>query len=208
MKPLITLLICNLLLMQYANSQDTLIAKYSTSQDTMMPQKLIAFRARVKTYDGQVKAGYLQAVTDSIISLSNARSVLRFDGAGEDAASNFKVASLDRVQLHRKGSVGRGIWGGALIGFATGFIGGIVQGNDPDRTVSIPDFIFGGGSYTYVVKGRTAVDKGLFLGLTGSLGGVIIGAIIGAISYKTFVIHGKRENYQKMRNKMMARLSR
>lgn len=193
MKPLIAFIVCALLLNYFAAAQDSL------------PEKHFVFRARVKTYDGQVKAGYLQAVTDSIISLSDKKSLLRFYMADEHAASNFNVTSLDQVQLQRKGSVGRGIWGGALIGFATGFIAGLVQGDDANRTVEIPN-IFGGGYTTYVIKGTTASQKGMMLGTAGILGGTIIGAIIGAVSHNKFIIHGKKENYDKMRNKMITRL--
>jgi len=193
MKSSITFIVCALLLNQLTVAQDSL------------PQKHVVFRAKVKTYDGHVKTGCLQAIADSIISLSDKKSLLRFYRDDDHGSSSFNVASLDRVQLHRKGSVGRGIWGGALIGFATGFIAGIVQGNDEDKTVQIPN-IFGGGYDTYVVKGTTASQKGMLLGATGILGGVIIGAIIGAASHNKFIIRGKKENYEKMRKKMMAKL--
>ena len=52
----------------------------------------------------------------------------------------------------------------------------------------------------------TAGEKAVGLGIFGGAVGGVTGLIIGLCAHKTFQIHGKKENYEKMRKKMMAKL--
>ncbi|HXB43209.1 MAG TPA: hypothetical protein VNV85_04100, partial [Puia sp.] len=97
---------------------------------------------------------------------------------------------LEKVRIAKKGIVGQSTLIGAVTGIVIGAILGFAQGDDPQ-------------SYWFrTTAGEKAFAGGVFFGAVGSLTGLIIGMV----SHKTFVIHGKRENYEKMREKMRMKL--
>jgi uncharacterized membrane protein len=79
---------------------------------------------------------------------------------------------------------------GLLIGGVIGALIGFAGGDDSKETFFA----------------MTAGEKALGAGLLGGTAGAITGLIIGLAAHKTFIIRGKKENYERMRKKMMQKL--
>jgi hypothetical protein len=179
-----------------------------TAQDSF-PSKHIIYKARILSSDSAVHFGFLNRITDSALILSSNPVALGFSGRPENQLQNFHYSGLDKVQLQRKGSVGRGILHGSLIGLATGFIFGLVQGDDPIVTPAQ-----GTGDWGVLGAGlqnafrMTAFEKGLAGGIAGSVMGAITGGIVGAVAHKRFIIHGKKEKFTSMRLSVLERIYR
>ncbi len=57
------------------------------------------------------------------------------------------VSDIDMVKIRRKGKIGNGVLIGALSGFATGGLIGLLSGSEPDKTV---DYGYPFGTITHV----------------------------------------------------------
>ena len=88
-------------------------------------------------------------------------------------------SAIQAIRLRRKGAAGRGALIGAGIGFGLGMIIGLASGDDRPGTW----FALSAG------------EKGLALGLAGTVGGGFIGLIAGAISGKSFTINSQKSNF-------------
>jgi hypothetical protein len=75
---------------------------------------------------------------------------------------------------------------GALIGVGVGAVAGLALGNDPS------------GWLAY-----TAEEKALEGSIIALPVGALIGAIIGAIAHKTFMVGGSKKEYKAMRESIM-----
>ena len=160
-----------------------------SAQDSL-PQKHIVRIAQIKTLNAHISIGYLYAITDSALLLSSQKEPLRFYDNSSKGIQLFGYKDLEKVEIHRKGQLWRSPLTGLLIGMSIGAILGFASGDDPK------DQFF---SYT-------AGEKAFGLGVFGGAVGTITGLIIGVAAHKTFHIHGKKENYERMRKKMMAKL--
>ncbi len=186
----------------------SLLCQLLIAQDSL-PNKHIIYKARILSTTKDVHFGFLNRITDSMLILSNKPVALEYSSPDENQLQNFHYTGLDKVQLQRKGSVGRGILHGSLIGLATGFIVGLVQGDDPIVTPAQ-----GTGDWGVLGAGlqnafrMTAFEKGLVGGMSGSVMGAITGGILGAVAHKRFIIHGKKEKFTSMRLSILERIYR
>ncbi len=101
--------------------------------------------------------GYLSEVGDSLIIISDGLNYER---------QTIDINNIKKIKFRKKGSVGRGMLIGALMGVFTGGISGYADGDDK--------------------KGffRSREDKALMSGVALMVPGAIIGGIIGSVKIK------------------------
>src|SRR5216683_789412 len=124
-----------------------------TAQDGL-PKKHIIYKARIAAINSATSTGYLSYITDSTLFLSEHPLAVQLPVSGESKLQTFHYSDLEKIQLQRKGSIGRGILCGSLIGLVTGFIAGFAQGDDPVVPAD-QDFLGIGNAFR-----ATAFEKG------------------------------------------------
>lgn len=152
------------------------------------------YKAVIKDAGGQNHYGSLLYITDSTTVLNTRNTKTQAPGILQ-SQTVFPFSKVESIELQRKGSVGRGLLWGGVTGAALGIIIGFVSGDDPPRQ-SNP------GQLDLSVR-LTAPEKALFLGILGGGGGTAVGAIIGALAKKTFIIGGKKENHDLYRQTVL-----
>jgi hypothetical protein len=179
----------------------------SYAQDSL-PAKARIYKALISTNQTHNTLGYLAAISDSSLSIS--RTQVRLSAFDSDDIKHSKVYynNIIQVKIRRKGSVGRGILIGGLIGLSAGIISGYAAGNDPPCTQQAPNpwDIFGFGQLSYGLceaSRSSAGDKAAWKGLAGAFGGAAVGALVGALVRKTFIIAGNKQKLHYMRSKLL-----
>jgi hypothetical protein len=125
------------------------------------------------------------------VLISQERQVLRFYLNHTGMEKKINLPDIEYVKIHRKGSFGRSVLIGTAIGVFVGAITGYAGGDDPK------DSWFA----------TTAGEKAIGGALGGGFLGALTGMIIGFAAHKTFIIHGKKDKFDKMRDRMMTRVS-
>jgi hypothetical protein len=158
------------------------------AQDSL-PQKPRILSAKITTLSGQITKGYFYAMTNSTLLISMQKEQLRWYDTANKEMQRFEYNDLGKAEIYKKGKVGRSVLTGLLIGGAIGAIIGYASGDDTNSFIAF-----------------TAGEKAFGLGVgVGGLG-AITGLILGLAAHKTFVIRGKKENYERMRTKMMKKI--
>ncbi len=170
----------------------TEFAKFANAQDSILTREVI-FKATLKDTANNVTNGYLYLISDSSVSLTMEIRSLRFSNKGLTEGKVFPFINIKKLRLQRKGSAGSG----ALIGSIIGGLGfGIAEA---------------AAASNYSSTGWDVISPGAaFAGglLVGGGVGALIGACVGALSHKTFMIQGKKERFDEMRKKMITRLAK
>ncbi|MEI9909239.1 MAG: hypothetical protein WDO71_06025 [Bacteroidota bacterium] len=120
------------------------------------------------------------------------------------------VENIKSFSLRRKNSILKG----ALIGFGTGALTGIIMGlaSGDDSVDEYPDAStdpWGIGTFGTALNNAfalTAEEKALVGGIGMGASGAIIGTIIGAVAKKKFIIGGKKEKFRDLRAELMMKL--
>jgi len=165
------------------------ISQSLLAQDSL-PQKQTILSAKITTLSGHIRTGYFYAMTDSALLISTQKQPLRWYDTVNKGMYRFDYKDLAKAEIYKKGQVGRSVLTGLLIGGAAGALIGFASGDD-----SKDEFL-----------AFTAGEKALGLGIFGGGLGALTGLIVGLAAHKTFVIHGKKENYERMRKKMIKKL--
>jgi membrane associated rhomboid family serine protease len=160
------------------------------AQDTASRQTKM-YRITLKGENRQMSKGYLAMITDSVLYVSASPVPVNLMSINPAFLKPFDYGSINTVSLRRKGSIGRGLWKGALIGTVIGVIAGLASGNDDPNK----DWF-----------AMTAGEKAFGLGITGAVGGGLIGTIIGAVARKKFIINGKKEKFREMQLSVLERI--
>jgi hypothetical protein len=163
----------------------------SLSAQHSIPDKDVLLRARIIPLHGQTAAGYLYSLGDTSLLLSRERRFLRLSDSIVAAGTRFRYVDLSTVVLYKKGVIGRSALIGFCIGAGVGALIGLASGDDDP-----------GKTWFAYTAGEKALGGGILVGGAGA----IVGLIVGAAAHKTFYIHGKREKYEKMRARMIAKL--
>ena len=190
MKKLSLLIACLLILIVSKAQSDSLSGK---------KQKNLV--ASIKTVNNEIIKGRVFAVNDSQLVLNS------FNGRQVISAENMRSFTLKR-----KNSVLRGTLIGLGIGAVTGVIIGFASGNDPVMAYPDPSTdLFGLGAFAAGINnafamtaGQKAAAGGLFLGTTGA----VVGAIIGAVAKKKFIIGGRKQKFHDLQGEIMMKLLR
>ena len=144
------------------------------------------YKTNILIYDkSEFIKGYLDNLSDSGLELSSSPVFLSLEKKN-NALSAYNYDQLRQVTIRRKGSTGRGVSYGALIGVGVGAVAGLALGNDPS------------GWLAY-----TAEEKALEGSIIALPVGALIGAIIGAVAHKTFMVGGGKNEYKAMRESIM-----
>ena len=154
------------------------------SQPVPTPQKMVkpkTFTLKLKT-ERKITYGYLSGINDSLIQLSTKRVTLSNSFIENPAYKTYTYAEVEKVNIRKYGSVGRGIGYGALIG---GGVGGIVGLATYQRD---PNGWFDFGPGINAIGGA----------IVGAIPGIIIGGILG-LKMRKFNIHRNKEKFNEMK---------
>ncbi len=116
-----------------------------------------------KVDNSKMSKGILYEVNDESLTIIDRNSI----------EISVDASNIGLIKIRKKGKIGNGVLIGALTGFATGGIIGLVSGDEPDKTVD-GGWLFG----TYTVKGEQASDKALLYGVSLAFVGGGAGAIL------------------------------
>jgi hypothetical protein len=125
-------------------------------------------------------------MTDSALLISRQKEPLRWYDTANKGMQRFWYKDLGKVEIYKKGKVGRSVLTGFAIGAFVGAVIGYASGDDT-------------GTFFAFTAGEKAFGLGVGVGGLGALTGLIIGLA----ARKNFVIRGKKEKYERMRTKMM-----
>ena len=164
------------------------------AQDSALYKPRI-FKLKVYTVTGQTLSGYLNKVTDSSLSLSDKAIFFHPYTPLSTDARNIGFYNIQKIQVRRKNAALRGLWQGALIGFAVGAITGLIDGDDE-----------GLNDGSWCILCFTAAEKAMILGGLGTVAGGLTGTLIGGLLRKQFVIGGQKPKFDHMRLSMLERI--
>ena len=153
------------------------------AQETIKKNKIYKTWVTLNSEPFKVK-GFLYEVNDSSIS------VVDFGMMKEYSTDRFQVANLhindiEKIKTRRNNSIGRGILIGAATGFVVGGLIGLFDGDDPAGTL----------------MAWTAGEKAIMAGGTLSIGGAVIGGLIGLLKVR-IPIDGSMNKFNRNRNKL------
>jgi hypothetical protein len=116
-------------------------------------------------------------------------------------------AKIESVTLKRKNAGLKGALIGAGVGLAAGVVIGFVSGDDPVHSYpAAGEDFFGLGTLSVAISNAfalTAGQKALYGGIGGMTSGALVGALIGGLAKKKFVIGGKKEKFQEMKQSVL-----
>lgn len=164
----IFLLCCTVLFCQFVFSQDTIL------------KKNYYIKMRVWQTNAPTRDLYLADINDTALIVSNQPMNFRKSMMNTTAIS---YPQLEMATVKRRGSVGRGMLMGGLIGMIGGGIVGAATYKKCD------DCIWDFGVGPNIAAGS----------ILGTATGVLTGAIIGALAQKKFIIGGQRNKFEALR---------
>jgi len=155
------------------------------------------YKISVSLYHGGKSSGFIADVEDTAVHIVPSAASIRYNSYSDRDVEKVNYSDISKIVVRRKGSTGRGMLYGALIGLGTGVVAGLISGSDPVTTQGNPD-LYGFDVAMNNAFRMTAGEKAVLLGLGGSLNGALIGGIIGGLARKTFIIGGKKEKFKEM----------
>ncbi|MBD0288429.1 MAG: hypothetical protein ICV51_14350 [Flavisolibacter sp.] len=153
-----------------------------------LPHKLIIYKMQVENTQNRLITGYLKNMAEEEIIYSG--TPIAF---GMPARTSDKTIPLDQigiVRVKRKDAVGRTALFVGLGGLTAGVLWGLIEGSDPP------------GAFFRTSAGAKALIGGFGL----SLAGAAVGAGIGAVVHKRFVINGNKEKFQQMKGTLLQKV--
>ena len=183
----------------------TLAAQEIFINDSTALKERIYKVAVVTTSPGKSQ-GYLANLSDS--NLFMAPLPLPFGSIkSNEHMKRYPFDQLEKIEIRRKGAVLRGAWQGALAGLAIGALSGVLSGDDPISEYNNPNDILGTAITLYTNSfALTAGEKALGYGILGAGAGGFIGAILGAVAKKTFIIGRHKQKFDEARQHILERL--
>ena len=157
-------------------------------------------------------SGTLASMSDSLLYISSSKVTLTATPPTNKGIRKVNYERITRVNIKRRGTVGRSLLHGALIGMGVGVIAGFVQGDDPPchRYQPDPNDFLGIGNFfgqlnvgLCEITRTTASQKAFGGGVLGMVGGAAVGTIVGLLVHKTFIIGGNKEKFHTMKAKLL-----
>ena len=175
-----------------------LVAQLAVGQTNPPVSKLIY---KISLTDSSVRQtkGYLLNLTDTTVRISNHPVRFASDAAIAGSLKEVSYPQITEIQLKRKHGALRGMWKGAIIGVLIGVAAGFIEGDDPVQEYDPWD------PYYYLGVSMTATDKAVAYGVLGGALGTGIGALIGGLAKKKFVIGGKKEKFDEMKANVLTK---
>ena len=165
-----------------------LAAKFSFAQTPVL--RKIIYKISLTDSSLQPAKGYLFNITDSSLKVGLWPVVFGDPQGDKEKYREINFRHISEMSLKRNHGAGRGAWKGAVIGVLTGVIVGFVEGDDP------PEDWFG----------MTASEKALTYSGMGAALGTGIGALIGALAKKRFIIGGRKEKFDEMKANVLTKV--
>jgi hypothetical protein len=190
----------------------TCISSFAQNDSTEKIKRHVPSLATIHTTEGKTLKGWFYKSEDDQLILLPAKNK-KFSLANaeiKDNTINIGIEQIQSISLRKKNSVLKGALIGLSIGVATGVVIGLASGNDPVQPYySSNQDPYGIGNLFVGLNNAfamTAGEKALYgaIGLGGT--GAIMGAIIGAVAKKKFIIGGKKEVYHDLQGDLMRRL--
>ncbi len=169
-----------------------------------LPKKKVFYKMELQEVSGKYKYGYLSNITEEDVFYSNDK--IRF-GSVNSTDGKINYTNISQLRLKRKGAVGRSALIGAAIGAGIGVIAGLVEGDDKYVYVNPAEDFLGIGSAFINAFRYSAAQKATIYGLSLGSGGAIVGAVIGALAHKKFIIGGNREKHNAMKINILEKVS-
>jgi hypothetical protein len=159
-----------------------LAAQLAIAQDNPFPRQL-TYKILISDPEMRQIKGYLLDLTDTTLKLSHWPVRFGNDPALKEGYKEIMYRKISVITLQRSHGAGRGAWKGAIVGLLIGVAAGFIEGDDPEE-------------YWFRF---TAADKALIYGGLGAAAGTGIGALIGGLVKKRFIIGGRKENFDAMK---------
>lgn len=163
-----------------------LAAQFSIAQDKPLIRKL-TYIISITDSELQTVKGYLLNMTDSSVKVGHWPVMFGNAAVGKENHKEVNYRQISEITLKRNHGAGRGAWKGAVIGALIGAAAGFIEGGDP-------------GEYWLAM---TAGEKALIYGGMGAAAGTGIGALIGALVRKKFIIGGNKEKFDEMKTSVL-----
>jgi hypothetical protein len=186
-----------------------LLASQLLSAKDTLPPELKVYKTVVHTPDaGKPIVGFLASVSDTAAYVMRHSIPLKASEPVGGKVKKIDYPAIRRIRVWRKGSNGRAMLLGGVVGIVAGAISGFVKGDDPPCTRPAPDLndIFGFSQFSYGLCNatrRTGAEKAGGNAIVGGLGGALAGLIIGSVAHKTFIIGGRTEKLREMKAKLL-----
>jgi hypothetical protein len=149
-------------------------------------------RGRVKVHATDSPPGYIRSSSDSTIQFAQLKSMLK--DIPENHPLEISYRDIDEVYVHRAGSTWKGMGIGAASGALTGLILGEVFGHTTTTSM--------GEIWGIPIEETTTKQQYVAMATVGgTLAGVIIGTIAGALAHKKFIIQGRKDKFREMQRK-------
>jgi len=165
--------------------------------------------AYINSMDGEkVKGWFFKMDDEHIYLLPASRKTFSWTEFKKPDLNNksfqMDVSAVNTIKLQKKNASIKGALLGLGIGAVTGALIGFVSGDDPvtPYTGTAADIFISLGSAFTMTAGQKALWGGVAFGLTGAG----IGALIGVLKKKLFVIGGKKETYRDLQGELMKRI--
>ena len=165
-----------------------LATEFSFCQSPLL--RKITYKISVTDSSLRPAKGYLFNITDSSLKVGFWPVAFGDPQADKEKYKEINFQHISEMSLKRNHAAGRGAWKGAVIGVLTGVIAGFVEGDDP------PEDWFG----------MTAGEKALMYSGLGAAAGTGIGALIGALAKKRFIIGGRKEKFDEMKANVLTKV--
>ncbi|MBC7826274.1 MAG: hypothetical protein H7122_00905 [Chitinophagaceae bacterium] len=127
--------------------------------------------------------GYLYDINDTAVKISHWPVRFRNDPAMNDNLKEVTYRQISEITLKRSRGAGRGAWKGAITGLLVGVSVALIGGDHPEKYW----FHFG------------IQEKVATYGVLGAAAGTGIGALIGGLAKKKFIIGGNKEKFDEMK---------
>jgi len=164
--------------------------------------------ANIKAMDGSTQKGWLlQAADDTVYLLAAKHKPIQVGGLykPDKSAIQFSkpVPQISIIRTHKKNAVLKGTLIGLASGAVIGAIAGYASGDDPVQpyTGDFADVFIAVGNAFAMTAEEKAATSAVGLGLAGAG----IGAIIGAVAKKKFIIGGNRQTYKERQHELKVR---
>ena len=190
----------------------TCLSSFAQNDSTEKNKKHIPSLATIHTTEGKtLKGWFYQSDDDQLILLPTKNKKFSLTNAEiKGNTINIGIEQIQSISLRKKNSVLKGMLIGLGVGVATGAIIGFASGDDPVQPYyssnqdpyGIGNLFVGLNNAFAMTAGEKAVVGAIGLGTSGA----IMGAIIGAVAKKKFIIGGKKEVYRDLQGDLMKRL--
>lgn len=163
-------------------------AGFSLAQTPIL--RKVTYKITIEDSSPEPVKGYLFNFTDSSLKVGFWPVSFGDPAGARENFTEINYKHISEISLKRNHGAGRGAWKGAAIGVLSGVIAGMIEGDDP------PEYWFR----------MTAGEKALVYGGMGAAAGTGIGALIGALTKKRFVIGGTRDKFDELKADVLTKV--